>query len=602
MNQIPRSEYPRPSFVKNDWMNLNGPWQFAIDFGDTGENQGWVEKEFDGSIIVPFCPESELSGIGNTDFLNAVWYRRKIEIPANWAGKRILLHFQAVDFDTTVWIDGVESYRHRGGFTPFTLDLGILSGESFTVVVRARDPKFRKPAGKQSDLYATYGCRYTRTTGIWQTVWMEAVSDVYMKRPRITPQRGSKSFMLEVPLSANRPGYKVQAELRSNGKVIATAEAAADTDMTPVMTLNVPAEDYREWCIEDPYLYDIDFFLLDNEGKTVEKAACYAGMRSVAIDGNKFLINGKPVFQRLVLDQGYYKDGILTAPSEEALINDIKLSMAAGFNGARLHEKVFEERFLYHADRMGYLVWGEFADWGFERSYFSFAEPVICQPVATLIAQWLEALERDYSHPSIIGWCAVNESGQRYYPTPDNILALDDALHGCFLAAKAADRTRPVLDSSGWSHRVRETDVYDTHDYEQDPEKFAEHYKDLYDHTAYNNMNENCLKYNGQPFFNSEFGGIRWNPAKASGDSSWGYGQPPQTIEEFYKRFEGLVSVLLNDERMFGYCYTQLTDVFIEENGIYYFDRTPKFDMKRICEIQSRIAAYEKILPAGKLQ
>ena len=594
MNSVPRSEYPRPSFVKDDWINLNGSWQFAIDQGDSGEKQGWVEKEFDSTITVPFCPESELSGIGNTDFLNAVWYRKIVQIPDNWLGKRILLHFQAVDFDSTVWIDGKESYRHRGGFTPFTVDLGIAEKTAYTIVLRARDPKFRKPAGKQSDLYETYGCRYTRTTGIWQTVWLEAVSPVYMKRPRITPQRSSKSFLLEVPVSANRAGYKVQAVLRSNGKVIAAAEANADLDMTPALTLTVPAEDYREWSIEDPYLYDIDLALTDADGKVQEKAACYAGMRSVQIDGNKFLINGKRVFQRLVLDQGYYPDGIMTAPSEDALINDIKLSQAAGFNGARLHEKVFEERFLYHADRLGYLVWGEFGDWGFDGSHLPYAEQAFCQPAATLITQWLEALERDYSHPSLIGWCAVNESGRRYYPTPDNITALDDALHGCFLAAKAADRTRPVLDSSGWAHRVREADVYDTHDYEQDPEKFAEHYKDLYNHAAYSNMYDIGLGYNGQPFFNSEFGGIRWNPAKVNGDSSWGYGQPPQTLEEFYKRFEGLVSVLLDDERMFGYCYTQLTDVFIEENGIYYFDRTPKFDLQKIYDIQSRAAAYEE--------
>lgn len=594
MDALPRNEYPRPSFVKKEWLNLNGTWQFAIDSGDSGERQGWVEKELDGAITVPFCPESTLSGIGNTDFLNAVWYRRTVEIPAAWEGKRLLLHFQAVDFDATVWIDGVESYRHRGGFTPFTVDLGTSKRKSVTIVLRARDPKFRKPAGKQSDLYETYGCRYTRTTGIWQTVWMEAVSDVYMKRPRITPQRSTRSFLLEIPVSSNRPGYKVTASLRAGSKVIATAETASDLDMTPAMTLTVPDAEYREWSIENPYLYDIDLVLLDENGQVQEQAACYCGMRSVAIDGNRFLINGKPVFQRLVLDQGYYPDGILTAPSDEAMVNDIRLSQAAGFNGARLHQKVFEERFLYHADHMGYLVWGEFADWGFERSYFGFADPMLCQPAASLITQWLEALERDYSHPSIIGWCAVNESGVRFYPTPDNILTLDDALRGCFLAAKAADRTRPVLDSSGWSHRVRESDVYDCHNYDQDPVKFAEHFKDLYKHEEYDMMHENGLNYAGQPFFNSEFGGIRWNPDKVSGTSSWGYGQPPQTLEEFYNRFQGLVDVLIQDERMFGYCYTQLTDVFIEENGIYRFDRTPKFDMERIRAIQSRKAAYEK--------
>ena len=302
----------------------------------------------------------------------------------------------------------------------------------------------------------------------------------------------------------------------------------------------------------------------------------------------------KPLFQRLVLDQGYYPDGILTAPSDAALVNDIALAQAAGFNGARLHEKIFEERFLYHADRMGYLVWGEFPDWGFERSSeFPFAPPLVCQPGAALITQWLEALERDYSHPALIGWCALNESGTDYLTPSDTITALDDITRGAFLAAKAADRTRPVLDASGYSHRVMESDIFDTHDYEQDPEKFAEHYRDLYDNHAYSPVPQRNVSYRGQPFFNSEFGGIRWSPDKVSGSLSWGYGESPKTMEEFYRRFEGLVSVLLNNKDMFGYCYTQLTDVFIEENGIYFFDRSMKFDVKRLKAIQQRPAACE---------
>ena len=594
-SNIPRSEYPRPSFVKKDWLNLNGQWQFSIDQGDSGENRGLVNQELDRVITVPFCPESTLSGIGFTDFMDAVWYRKALEIPSDWQNKRVLLHFQGVDYDTTIWIDGEEVYRHRGGFTPFTVDLGMITDKkNFTLVVRARDGKFRKPFGKQSDIYQTYGCRYTRTTGIWQTVWLEAVPEVYMKRPRITPLRSSKRFRVEVPLSANRSGLTVYAALKYENKVIAEATAAADADFTPEMDLLIAPEYYREWSIEDPYLYDIELELRAADKSVLESASCYGGMRSVTIDGNKFLLNGKPVFQRLVLDQGYYPDGILTAPSDEALINDIKLSMAAGFNGARLHEKVFEERFLYHADRMGYLVWGEFGDWGFERSFLTFADPFLCQPGATLITQWLEALERDYSHPSIIGWCAINESGFDHWPQPDVFLSLDDIIRGCFLAAKNADRTRPVLDSSGWSHKVREADVYDTHDYEQDPEKFASHYVDLYDKKAYNIAAGRCVPYRGQPFFNSEFGGIRWNPAKVSGDDSWGYGEPPQTLDAFYKRFEGLVSALLDHEGMFGYCYTQLTDVFIEENGIYYFDRTAKFDVAKLHAIQTRKAVYEK--------
>ncbi len=604
MMKVPdlRSEYPRPSFVKSDYLNLNGSWQFAMDAGDSGLEQGWLDTEFSRTIQVPFCPESKLSGIEHTDFMAAVWYRRQVTVPDAWRGKRLLLHFQAVDFDSTVWVDKLEVATHRGGFTPFTCDLGCEKSGTITIVLRARDQKFRKPFGKQVDLYANYGCRYTRTTGIWQTVWMEAVPDVYMKRPRITPQRAARRFRVEIPLSSNRPGWTVAARLLAGRLPVSKTVVPADMDFTPELELPIPDTAYREWSVSDPFCYDIELELRDQAGQVAETARCYAGMRSIAIDGNRFLLNGKPVFQRLVLDQGYYPDGILTAPSDAALKRDIELAQAAGFNGARLHEKVFEERFLYHADHMGYLVWGEFPDWGFERSYYSFADPLICQPGATLITQWLEALERDYSHPALIGWCALNESGVDAMMPPDGIRALDDITRGAFLAAKAADRTRPVLDASGYSHRVRETDIFDTHDYEQDPAKFAGHYRDLTDGQAYCKVAYRNVPYRGQPFFNSEFGGIRWNPAKASGKESWGYGEPPQTLEEFYKRFEGLVKVLQNDPAMFGYCYTQLTDVFIEENGIYYFDRTSKFDTGRLAAIQRQAAAYEQDLSSVEPQ
>ncbi|MCQ2397105.1 MAG: beta-galactosidase [Lentisphaeria bacterium] len=591
---IPRSEYPRPSFVKENWLNLNGLWEFELDQGDSGIYRGLLEKEYSSRILVPFCPESSLSGICNTDFLNAVWYRREVEIPEAWIGKRGLLHFQAVDFDATVWIDGKELYNHRGGFTPFTVDLGTMTKGKFTIVLRARDGKSLKPYGKQSDYYDSYGCRYTRTTGIWQTVWLEAVPDIYMKRPRITPNRERRRFQVEIPVSANRVGYSVRGILSADGKVLAEDDVAISSDFTPQLELNVPAEAYHEWEPGNPFLYDIRLELRDADGKVVESAMCYAGMRSVTIDGKRFLLNGKPLFQRLVLDQGYYPDGILTAPSDEALVHDIELSMQAGFNGARLHQKVFEERFLYHADRMGYLCWGEFGDWGFERSSeFYYENPLVCQPGATLVTQWLEALERDYSHPSIVGWCAINESGTDYMTPEGAIVTTHDVTRGAFLAAKATDRTRPVLDASGCTHSVRESDIYDCHDYEQDPEKFRSHFADLYGENKFFYGAHRNLRYNGQPFFPSEFGGIRWNPAQASNEKSWGYGEPPKSLEEFYERFKGLVDAVLDNPNIFGYCYTQLTDVFIEQNGICFFDRTLKFDMERLRKIQARKAAYE---------
>ena len=605
---LPRPEYPRPQFVRRDWLCLNGPWEFEIDHVDTGLERKVHEKPaLDGRITVPFCPEAPLSGFHHTDFMSVVWYRRTVTIPTAWRGKNVLLHFGAVDYDATVWVNGQEVGRHRGGFTPFTLSLkGIVkAGQEMTIVVRARDTAHDpQPRGKQSIKYANTGCHYYRTTGIWQTVWMEPVPDVSLRRTRITPDVANGCFLLEQPLSNNRPGLRFRAILHDDQGEIVRAETRADLDLAPRLTLAVPPERRRPWHPGDPHLYSLRLELVDAKNKVVDAFDSYAGLRSVAIDGQAVKINGEVVFQRLVLDQGFYREGIMTAPDDAALVRDIELSQSAGFNGARLHQKVFEERFFYHADRLGYLLWGEFADWGARMAHGQTNQFDI-----TFCAQWLEALERDYSHPSIVGWCGLNETWE---VLTDRIQSVDDATWAMFLCAKAMDTSRPVLDASGYSHRVAETDIYDSHDYEQNPEKFARKHAGLRRGKPYINtvwkphVGEWSYPYGGQPFFLSEFGGIHWNPKvkpltrtgskddKEADKVSWGYGKSPRTLDEFYSRFEGLCNVLLNDPHMFGYCYTQLTDVFQEENGLYDFDRNAKFDTARLHAIQTRVAAMEK--------
>ncbi|MEU6553393.1 sugar-binding domain-containing protein [Streptomyces sp. NPDC046915] len=595
----PRPEYPRPQFVREAWLNLNGEWQFEIDRSDTGLERGLRDRELADRILVPFCPESELSGIGETDFLEAVWYRRTVTIPDDWTDSRVLLHFGAVDHDTTVWADGTEVARHRGGFTPFTADLGDLAapGRELTVVVRARDSRHGAQArGKQATWYANSHCHYTRTTGIWQTVWLEPVPrSVSLGRPRITPDLASGSFHLELPLTANLPGHRVRATLSDAAGPVATAESRADLGLAPRLVLAVPEDRRRVWSPVDPHLYDLVLEVLDAEGAAVDTVGSYAGLRSVSIHGKRLLLNGEPLFQRLVLDQGYYPDGLMTAPSDADLVRDIELGLAAGFNGARLHQKVFEERFLHHADRLGYLVWGEFGDWGCETG----ARDDNQRPDASYVTQWLEAVERDYSHPSIVGWCPLNETYQHLH---DRITQLDDVTRGMFLATKQADATRPVIDASGYAHRVPETDVYDSHCYEQDPDTFAKTMDGLAEDRPYVNTAPDgrswSVPYRGQPYFCSEFGGIWWDPeaVAAAGDereTSWGYGERPRTDEEFVDRFTGLTGVLLDDPDMFGYCYTQLTDVFQERNGVYRFDRTEKVGTERLRRAQARPAAYE---------
>ncbi len=601
---IPRPEYPRPQFVRPDWLNLNGEWEFEIDQADSGFERGLVERPLQTKITVPFCPESELSGVYDRDFLNAVWYRREVTIPAAWTNKRVLLHFQASDYDTTVWVNGAEVGRHRGGFSTFTFPLdGVTAGETIRIVVRARDNHTQpQPRGKQSKKLEGYGALYGRITGIWQTVWLEPVPLTALKRPRLTPDVTNSAIHLTQPISGAKAGMRLRATLSdANGEVV-TVERPADLDFEPQLTLTIPDDRRQLWSIENPFLYDLVITLLDANGAVVDQASSYAGLRSVTIDGYAVRINGKAVFQRLVLDQGFYPDGILTAPSDEALVQDIQLSMDAGFNGARLHQKVFEERFLYHADRMGYIVWGEFPDWG---AGVAGSDEDHQRHTASFITEWLEVIERDYSHPAIVGWCPLNETWQTI---GDHITDLDVVTRGMFLATKAMDSSRPVLDTSGYSHRVQETDVYDSHDYDQNPTTFAERHAGLAEDKPYINHPEGrgrwdaptkyppvwSLPYRGQPYFVSEFGGIWWNPNLKPGEESWGYGDRVTSLDEFYTRFEGLFNALLQDPKMFAYCYTQLTDVYQEQNGIYTFDRQPKFDMDKIRAVQQQKAAIEE--------
>ena len=605
MPALPKPEHPRPQLVRDNWMNLNGIWGFEIDAGDSGLERGLAKRELTGEILVPFAPESVLSGIEHVDFMEAVWYRRTVTIPQEWAGQNVLLHFGAVDHDATVWVNGLEVARHRGGFTPFTADLGGVAepGTEAVIVVRARDSRHEMQArGKQATWYNNTHCQYTRTTGIWQTVWMEAVPEVHIKRLRMTPNLADSSITIEVPISQNRAGHTVTAVLSDKDDVTVEATAKAGLDLTPTLRLNIPAESLRPWCIEDPFLYNLEVAVRDAAGTVVDRVSSYAAVRSVALDGKVVRLNGKAVFQRLVLDQGYWPDSLMTSPDDAALVKDIELSMAAGFNGARLHQKVFEERFLYHADRLGYLVWGEFGDWGVSGGGTIGHNQ---KPTASFVAQWLEVLQRDFNHPSIIGWCPLNETHQILH---DRLTVLDDVTEAMFLATKLADPTRPVIDASGYSHRIRETDIYDSHSYEQNPEKFRIEQQGLSDGKPFVNRNpqgeEYSVAYAGQPYFVSEFGGIWWNESEARQaaaeaglgtdvSTSWGYGQRVSSEEEFYARFDGLCSVLLDNPDMFGYCYTQLTDVFQEKNGIFTFERRSKFDLERIRASQVRPAAIE---------
>ena len=613
---VPRPEHPRPQLQRSAWLNLNGTWQFEIDRSDTGRERGLLDAELAATITVPFAPETEASGIGDRDFLEAVWYRRTVTIPADWDGLRPILRFEAVDQDATVWANGVEVARHRGGFTPFSADLsqvpGVGAGSEVAVVVRARDPHDQPQArGKQSTWFRPTHANYHRTTGIWQTVWLEGVPADEIRSLRILPSLASTSFSIDVPLSRSTPGTSLEVIASvPGGAEVARASVRADLDLAPHLELAIPAEHVRVWGPGAPELYALQVRLLDGDSGVLDEVRSYAGLRSTSLNAHEYRLNGEKVFQRLVLDQGYWEDTFMTAPSDDAFAADIRLALEAGFNGARLHQKVFEQRMLFWADLHGYLTWGEFGDWG-----VSGLGPLgdNQQPTASFIGQWVEAVARDINHPSIIGWCPLNETHQILH---DRYTQLDTVTQAMYDATKLADPSRPVLDASGYSHRVRGADVYDSHSYEQDPERFRAEQSGLAEGRPFANRRdlapdehpfadgEFSLPFAGQPYFVSEYGGIWWNAqeareiaeaAKAGNNAaeSWGYGQRITSEEELYERFEGLTRVLLEDPLMFGYCYTQLTDVFQEKNGVVDFARGRKLDLARLRAIQEQAAAYE---------
>ncbi|PJN56790.1 Beta-glucuronidase [Paenibacillus sp. GM2FR] len=574
---LPRPEYPRPQWVRPDWMNLNGSWQFEIDHGRSGKERGFHEPGHDlfGTITVPFCPESKLAGVEYKDFMAAVWYKRDFTVPEEWKGS-ILLHFGAVDYETEVWVNGVSVGSHRGGYTPFSFDITshVIPGKNVITVCAEDDVRSgRQPRGKQSGRFHSHGCDYTRTTGIWQTVWLEQVPEAYLSDMKLVGDPDNGCAHLELRINGNAAGHKLSASALYEGRAVGNASAVVSGHS---VKLTLPLSEVHLWEAGQGRLYDLEL-TLQGRDQVSDTVQSYFGLRTVMLDGMAFRINGKSVFQRLVLDQGFYPDGVYTAPSDEDLRKDIEISMGLGFNGARLHEKMFEPRFLYWADRLGYLVWGEHANWGLDIT--------TAEGLSHFLPEWLEGMERDFNHPALIGWCPFNETWDR-----DGAKQNNDVLRIVYEVTKKMDPTRPVIDTSGNFHVV--TDIFDIHDYDQNPETFKKRYEPMKNGGEVYNSFPNRQQYEGQPYFISEYGGIWWNPDQKD-EKSWGYGDRPTSEEAFLTRYAGLTNVLLDHPMMFGFCYTQLYDVEQEVNGLYTYDRRPKFDPDVIRRINSRKAAIE---------
>ena len=585
---IPRPEHPQPQWERKNWKNLNGAWDFEIDWAASGEARGLIEAPSLASTIqVPFCPEAPLSQVNVKDFMDCVWYKKTVSFTEEeLQGNRVLFHIGACDYETKVWVNGKSAgFPHKGGYTPVDYDITpLLTAGDNLITIAAYDNirSFQQPGGKQSAQYGSYRCYYTRTTGIWQTVWYEIVPESYIKCAKITPDLENASVLIEVDLCGQGD---FSAEVFYEGKKVGEGKKK---NKSVTAQMEIFLSECHPWELGNGRLYDLILHFGQDEVKS------YFGLRSIELRDGKFLLNGKSVFQRLILDQGYYHDGITTAPSDEALIKDIQLAMAAGFNGARMHQKVFEPRYIYHADRLGYMVWGEYGSWSMDITELESA--------AIYLPEWLESVRRDYNHPSVIGWCPFNETWDtnRHHPDKQMKAACPQVLRLIYEQTKMCDPTRPCIDTSGAYHVV--TDIYDVHDYEQDPTVFKANYDRLvtenYLHDKHHD-NGNRQTWQGEPVFMSEYGGIGFkleenNYQSQERKSSWSYGKTTTSYEEFYERYRGLTHAMLDNPRMLGLCYTQLTDVEQEKNGLFEYEtRKPKFDLEILAEIMKKKAAIE---------
>lgn len=572
---IPRNEHPNPNFKRENYEILNGEWEFEFDFGNSGVNREMFKNSsvFSKKITVPFCVESELSGIGYKDFIPAVWYRKKINITKEQLENRVFIIFGAVDFHAKLFVNEVEAGEHFGGYTSFRIELTkyLKEGENtLTLYVEDDTRSFMQARGKQSEEFYSHGCDYTRTTGIWQTVYLEFVKKDYIKNFKVYPNIENATLTITADL-VGKGDFKATAFW--DGKEVGVAESKV-LGQTVTVTLNLIEK--HLWEVGKGGLYSLALNFSDDE------VTSYFGLREVDLSDGVCKINGKPVFQRLILDQGFYPDGIYTAQTKEALKKDILLSMKVGFNGARLHQKIFEPLFLHYCDELGYIVWGEHGNWGLNWTKF--------ESLRYFLLEIEEEIERDFNHPSIIGWCPYNETWEI-----DRAFQDADVLRIVYRTVKALDKTRPCIDTSGNYHV--ETDIFDVHDYEQDYKIFKENYDKLFKENELYDRFPDRQHWKGEPVFMSEYGGIRVELRDENAENTkeaWGYGNAARSLEEFYERYDGLTTALIDNPKMLGFCYTQLTDVEQELNGIYYYDRTEKFDAERLYKINTKVAAIEK--------
>ena len=588
-NAIPRSEHPRPDFMRDTFVNLNGEWQFAFDDANEGLSQRWQEpgRALPLRITVPFAYQTKLSGLGPTDDIHpVVWYRRSFGVPAEMAGRRVLLRFGAVDYRCRVYVNGEMIGTHVGGYAPFGFDIteALREGENDLCVRVEDEPDFTQPRGKQYWNKGLMGCWYTPVTGIWQTVYLEAVGEYCMKQIHITPDIDRRVATAEIALDHMPRGEMAAAlEISFDGEVIRRVTSTISDRVTRIpvdMVVHGALDSVRLWSPSNPALYDVKVSLYNPEGKIVDTVRTYFGMRKVEVRDGWIYLNNCPIYQRLVLDQGYWPDSLLTPPSDEAIRQDIEYTKAFGYNGARKHQKVEDPRYYYWADRLGLLVWGEVP------SPYDFTD----ETVRRLSQALTDFIDRDFNHPCLITWVPLNESwGVRQIYTDKRQQA---AARMLYQLTKALDGTRLCSCNDGWEQV--DTDIAALHDYAAEGEVIAAHFADratIETHTCDHRPGfaQDFRPTGKEAFMVTEYGGIAFTSIGVQGEmggmETWGYHDKVTDEEKFFERFQAVTDAIRAIPYCQGYCYTQLTDVMQEINGVLTPDRRPKMDVARFAAI-----------------
>ncbi|RZI74187.1 MAG: glycoside hydrolase family 2 [Pseudomonas sp.] len=582
--------------VRPQWVSLNGPWKFCYDDQVQWRRPSDVPK-WTHEIQVPYPPESKASGVGDRGFHRACWYQREVDILPDEG--RALLRFGAVDYKAKVWVNGHFATVHEGGHTPFFADITEFldpSGKQVITVWAEDDPhELNKPRGKQDWQLEPHSIWYPRTTGIWQTVWLERVSKTYVEKIRWTPQVHGFAIKFEARIAGDRSDdLTVEVTLHHGERLLARdVYGVVDGEVDRAIVLSDPGiDDFRNellWSPERPTLIDAQI-TMRCRGEVIDQFTSYTALRSVSILRDRFMLNGRPYLLRMVLDQGYWHDTLMTAPDDAALKRDVELAKAMGFNGVRKHQKLEDPRYLYWADKLGLMVWGEMP------SAYRFTRTAIRRTVR----EWTEAIERDYSHPCVIVWVPFNESWG--VPELNAVREHRHAVEALYHLTKTLDSTRPVIGNDGWESSA--TDIIGIHDYDANTDHLRARYgpeiapEQLFDRRRPGGrvLTLDGYPHRGQPVMLTEFGGIAYLKANPDGvEQIWGYNKA-ETEEEFANLYTKLLEVVIHTALFSGFCYTQFADTFQEANGLLCADRTPKLPLE---DIRAATSISRTYIPGG---